>query len=251
MRPMRRYSTTFGSKYSFGPGPVSTAVKALIWANIGMFVLSFLVPSITVLLGLMPAAVFKLGRVWQPLTYMFLHQGFFHILFNMLILWMFGAELERMWGTRFFLKYYFVAGLGAAATTILLSLLPFAFADAMYYSLTIGASGAIYGLLLAYGWYFPDRSVYMYFLFPIPARTFVLILGAIAFLSSISGSGNGIAHTAHLGGLLAGYLYLTLQRFRPVAAVRHGYARWKMNRLRRKFGIHSGGRSSDWERRVH
>src|SRR6202008_2614323 len=96
-------------------------------------------------------------RVWQLGTYLFLHAGVLHILFNMLALWMFGAELERIWGTRYFLKYYFVTGIGAAILTVLFSLLPFGFAADLYGSIVIGASGAIYGLLLAYGLYFPDR----------------------------------------------------------------------------------------------
>ncbi len=104
------------------------------------------------------------------------------LLFNMLALWMFGVELERMWGTRYFRSIYFVAGVGAAVTTLLLSLLPLAFADQLYYSLTIGASGAVYGVLLAYALYFPHRPIYMYFVFPIPAKYFVMIIGAISLL---------------------------------------------------------------------
>src|SRR5580765_6268782 len=104
---------------------------------------------------------------------MFLHGGVIHILFNMLALWMFGAELERIWGTRYFLKFYFVTGIGAGVLTVLFSLLPFAFAQQLGHSIVIGASGAIYGLLLAYGMYFPNRPIYMYLVFPIPARYFV------------------------------------------------------------------------------
>ena len=111
----------------------------------------------TLRLGLSPQAVFEQLAVWQPFTYMFLHStgGVGHILFNMLSLWMIGTELERTWGTRFFAKYYFITGVGAAATSLLLSL----FSDSIYYSVTVGASGAIYGLLLAYGMYFPNRHV--------------------------------------------------------------------------------------------
>jgi membrane associated rhomboid family serine protease len=110
--------------YRFGPGPVTLVVKALIWANVVMFVLSWLVPDILPWLGLRPAAVFSRLFVWQPVTYMFLHAGVFHILFNMLALWMFGVELERLWGPRFFLKYYLITGVGAAATTLALALFP-------------------------------------------------------------------------------------------------------------------------------
>jgi membrane associated rhomboid family serine protease len=125
--------------------------------------------------------------IWQPVTYLFLHGGFFHILFNMLIVWMFGVTLERMWGTQFFLKYYFIAGIGAGLTVMIVGLLPFAATASTYYATTIGASGAIYGLLLAFALYFPDRPILMFLLFPVPAKYFVMILGAIALLSGPAG----------------------------------------------------------------
>ena len=151
--------------------------------------------------------------IWQPVTYMFLHDvhNLTHILFNMLGLWMFGVELERQWGTRFFVKYYAITGIGAGLTTILVSLLPFHATSAIYYSNTIGASGALYGLLLAFALYYPNRPILMFLLFPVPAKYFVMILGAIAFLTSISGSG-AVAATTHLGGLLVGYIYLNSGR---------------------------------------
>ncbi len=247
---MRRYPSSLQSlSYSFGPGPVTSTIKALIWANVVMFVATWFVPSLTIYLGLVPDAVFRRFTLWQPVTYMFLHAGFFHIIFNMLALWMFGVELERLWGTRFFLKYYFVTGIGAAVTTLLLSLMPGDFGASMRYSVTVGASGAIYGLLLAYALYFPNRPIYMWMLFPIPAKYFVLILGAIAFLSSLSGP-SGVANAAHLGGLAFGYLYLRVWRTRPLAEIKYRYFKWKMNRVRRKFDVYSGGRN-DWDRKIH
>src|SRR4030095_4270651 len=137
--------------------------------------------------GLMPAAIFQQLRVWQPFTYMFLHGTLGHILFNMLALWMFGTELERMWGTPAFLRYYTVTGVAAGLCTILVSAFPSATTARLFYSVTIGASGAIYGLLLAYGLTFPNRPIYIYFLFPIPAKYFVIIMGAISFLLSTRG----------------------------------------------------------------
>ena len=236
--------------YAFGPGPVTPVVKAIIWANVACFVVSWLVPSVMLYLGLQPDAVFTRLFIWQPVTYMFLHAGVFHILFNMLALWMFGVELERLWGRDFFLKYYFVTGVGAAVTTLLLALLPGALGTSMRFSVTVGASGAIYGLLLAYALSFPDRPIYMWALFPIPAKYFVLIMGAIAFMSSVGGNQGGVANTAHLGGLAFGYLYLRVWRKRPLAEIKYQYVKWRMNRLRRKFNVHSGGRN-DWDRKVH
>ncbi len=235
--------------YQFGPGPVTPVVKLLIWTNVVAFVASWLAPVSVAYLGLRPEAVFTRLWVWQPLTYMFLHAGLFHILFNMLALWMFGVELERLWGRTFFLKYYFVTGVGAAATTLLLALLP-GFGGLLWNTVTVGASGAIYGLLLAYALYFPDRPIYVWALFPIPARYFVLIMGGIALWTSLSGSQGGVANTAHLGGLVFGYLYLRVWRRRPLAEIKYRYVKWRMNRLRSKFDVYTGGRN-DWDRRVH
>ncbi|MBI3493721.1 MAG: rhomboid family intramembrane serine protease [Acidobacteria bacterium] len=248
---MRRYSP-YASSYSFGPGPLSTAMKALIGVNVAMFLLTTFVPAITVWLGLVPVHVINEFRVWQLVTYMFLHGGLFHILFNMLALWMFGTDLERRWGTRYFLKFYFVSGIGAGALTVLFSLLPFGFAQQVHYSIVIGASGAIYALLLAYAMYFPDRMIYMYFVFPIPVKVFVAIMGAIALYSSLGESG-GVANATHLGGLLVGYLYLKSGRLTlsPFADVKYRYVKWRINRLRKKFDVVSGGRPDDWDRRVH
>jgi membrane associated rhomboid family serine protease len=169
----------------------------------------------------------------------------------MLALWMFGTELERMWGTPFFVRYYFATGIAAAITTIVVSALPFGFAASVSSSVTIGASGAIYGLLLAFGLIFPDRPIYLYLVLPIPAKYFVMIMGGIALLSSVGASGSGVAHITHLGGLVAGYLLLRGNRFRPVDEARYRYLRWKMDRARKKFGVHSGGRRDDWDKHVH
>jgi len=219
-------------------------------ANVVAFVATLVVPAITLAFGLRPADIFGKLHVWQPITYMFLHAGIFHILFNMLALWMFGVELERMWGSRFFVQYYFVCGVGAALTTVLLSFLPGSFGQQLYYSLTIGASGAVYGVLLAYALYFPSRPIYMYFVFPIPAKYFVAIIGAISLLSSMS-AGGGIAHTTHLGGLVAGYLYLKGGRIHLLSELKYRYLKWRINRMRRKFDVYSGGRADDVDRRVH
>jgi membrane associated rhomboid family serine protease len=245
-----RYPAPAGLGFSFGPGGITPAIKILIAANVAAFVIAWFVPEIVLFLGLRIADVLGSLRLWQPFTYMFLHGGFGHILFNMLALWMFGVELERTWGTRFFLKYYFVCGLGAAATTMVLSFLPFAVFDHLYTALTVGASGAIYGILLAYGLYFPNRPIYIYFVFPVPAKYFVMIMGGISLLSSLGGGG-GVAHTAHLGGLVVGYLYLKGARLHILSELQYRFLKWRINRMRRKFDVYSGGRANDVDRRVH
>jgi membrane associated rhomboid family serine protease len=248
---MRRYpSSPYTSSYSFGPGGISTAIKALIGTNVALFLVQFFAPAVTDLLGLRPIFVVRYFWVWQLATYMFLHGGVFHIVFNMLALWMFGTELERRWGTPFFLKFYAVTGVGAGVLTVLFSLLPFAAAQQLYQANIIGASGAIFGLLLAYALYFPERQIYMYLVFPIPARVFVAIIGAIAFLSSLGDSG-GVASATHLGGLAVAYVYLKSGRMHPIAEIKYRYLKWKINRVRKKFDVYSGGRANDYDRRVH
>ncbi len=154
-------------------------------------------------------ALYPLGEgflVWQLVTYLFLHGGFFHIFFNMLALWFFGVELEHVWGTRRFLTYYFLCGIGAGLSNIFLT--PLFTVPAP----TIGASGAIYGVLIAFGMLFPDAPVFIYFLFPIKAKYFVAIFIAIELFYGVTGTGTGIAHFAHLGGAFVGFIYLMLYR---------------------------------------
>jgi len=249
---MARYPST--TAVSFGPGRMTPAVKLLVIVNVVMFVLNLIVPLMTLRLGLQPQAVWRDYALWQPVTYMFLHdiRGVGHILFNMLSLWMFGTDLERTWGTRFFTKYYFVTGIGAGVTTLVASL----FFDSIYYSVTVGASGAIYGLLLAYGMYFPNRTLIL-IIFPIAAKYYVMIAGALVFLSASGGGGGGTAHWAHLGGLVVGYLYLKGLKARPMDQMKSRWLRWKMGRARNRFDVYSGGRSSeddwksDWKKHIH
>jgi membrane associated rhomboid family serine protease len=241
--------------YALGPGGITPVVKALIIANVAVFLAESLVGAEFFLpLALTPRDVVQRGELWQLVTYLFLHQGVFHILFNMLSLWMFGTDLERQWGSSFFARYYAVTGIGAGLTTVAVALLPYPFALPMYASNTVGASGAIFGLLLAYGLTFPDRPIYMYFLFQIPAKYFVIIVGAVALYSSLSSPGSNVAHFAHLGGIVVGYIYLKAGRrvrFHPIAEMKYRYTKWKIGRLRKKFDVHQGGRSDDWNGRIH
>jgi len=258
---MPRYPSRYASQssFSFGPGPISTALKIIIGVNVAMFMVTTFAPELRIQLGLVPMWVVMRLHVWQLVTYMFIHAGVFHILFNMLALWMFGAELERVWGTRNFVKFYFVTGIGAGMLTVLVSLLPFSPVAQLYASDIIGASGAVYGLLLAYALYFPNRPIYMYFVFPIPAKIFVIIMGGLAFYSSMSESGGGVANATHLGGLLIALVYLKglRPRLSPWAEVKYRYVKWKIGRARKKFDVYSGGRSDGrgesnrWDRRVH
>jgi membrane associated rhomboid family serine protease len=151
-------------------------------------------------LGLIPDQVLHHYWLWQPFTYLFLHGGIFHWLFNMLVLWMFGAELERRWGTVEFLKYFFITGLGAAACV--LALTPHSTTP------TIGASGSVFGLIVAFAVLFPDAVLYLYFLIPMKVWQAAVLFAIIELFAGFAGGGVGISRFAHLGGMLAGYLYL-------------------------------------------
>jgi membrane associated rhomboid family serine protease len=220
--------------YFFG-GPVTPTVKVLIAANVGVFILqivSHLLGSsfIDLYFGLVPIRVTREYMLWQFVTYMFLHGGVFHIFFNMLTLFMFGNELERYWGTHRFLTYYFITGIGAGVCSWLVAM--------NSWSIVIGASGAIYGLLLAYGLTYPNRIVYLNFLLPLKVKWLVLIMGAMAFLSSISGSEPGVASIAHLGGMVVGYLFLKGRdwgdRYRTFSEHR------QREQLKRQFEVYYG-----------
>ena len=245
----RSYTRGYLSSSGLPPG-----IRALLVSNVAIFVIYFFssrgLRAVFDLLALRPADVVTHYYLWQLVTYSFLHGGIGHILFNMLALWMFGVELERKWGTRYFLKFYFVTGIGAGVLTVVFAQLPFGFAQQLQHANVIGASGAIYGLLLAYALYFPDRPIYMYFVFPIPAKVFVAIMGAIAFVSSL-GEAGGVANATHLGGLLIAYLFLKSARVHPLSEMKYRYLKWKINRVRKKFDVYSGGRANDWDRRVH
>jgi membrane associated rhomboid family serine protease len=242
-----RYNSRFrtSSPYSsFFPN----GVKWLLITNIAIFILYFFTwrteaGQIFRLFALSPGAVIGNFAVWQLFTYMFLHDptSFGHILFNMLTLWMFGMDLERDWGTKRFLTYYFVCGVGAGLCDVIANVV-----SGNLGTRTIGASGAIYGLLLAFGMLYPDRTVLMSFLFPIKAKYFVMIMGAIAFLSSIGSSGSRVSNVAHLGGMLFGYLYLRMK----MPSVNTGnlmdrYQTWKLQRARKRFQVYMRKHKSD------
>jgi len=188
-------------RFSFGYGLPPTIKKLMIIMGTVYLLQMMTGPEINGIFGLMPILVWKKLFLWQLFTYIFLHGDISHILFNLLALWMFGGELENYWGSRKFLFYFFFCGIGAGICTVLLT--PYQFIP------VIGASGAIYGILLAFGWFFPNRLIYIYFLFPIPAKYFVILYGFIEFIyASRGGTGGGIAHLTHLGGLLFGLIYM-------------------------------------------
>ena len=198
-----------GIGYGMGIGPT---VKGLLIANGAVYLLQMLgagaggigpIDPLVEYFSFVPALALGKLQIWRFITYMFLHGGFFHLFFNMFGLYMFGSRLEALWGPRNFLTYYFICGIGAALTYGL-----FYLGGANSMVPMIGASGAIYGILLAYGLTYPNSIILLFFVLPIKAKYAVILFGFIE-LTSIPGGGN-IAHLAHLGGMAAGFIFLRL-----------------------------------------
>ncbi len=248
-----------------GPPPMgmmTPMVKTLLIVNTAIYLVLALAPdgfsnAVLNLFGLAPAAFLGELKIWQIVTYLFLHNpfGFEHILFNMLSLWMFGTPIEGAWGSQRFLRYYLACGVGAGVFVILLG-----YAIDNPRATTIGASGAIYALLLAFGMLFPDATVFFSFLFPMKARYYVMLMGAIVFLSTMRSTGSRVSHIAHLGGLVVGYLYIKfgwdtrtarIARRGPglLETLRARHKEWRLRRARRKFEVYMKKRGSgpgDW-----
>lgn len=224
------------SRRSYFSGYFPPGVKWLLIINSVIFVLWYLssaVKDASFIFYLAPVAVVDHFAIWQLFTYMFFHAGVTHLLFNMLALWMFGAPLEQDWGTRQFLKFYFYCGLAAGVCDVALN------AALGHWNVhTLGASGAIFGLLVAYGVLYPDQTVLMGFLFPIKAKYMVMIYAGIELLLTM-GSNTGISSFAHLGGMAFGYIYLKgrIPRVR-LPDWRGAYKQWKMQRAKRKFQVY-------------
>jgi len=241
--------------------PFTRAVTWLLGINTGIFLLMGLFsiaripagPYIKYYCALVPSDVVQHGFVWQLLTYSFLHEGFAHWFWNMIGLWMFGSAVENAWGTRRFLELYFIGVLGAAITTIALS---FGHIIGDPRGATVGASGGIFAVLIAFGILFAESEIMMIpFPFTIKAKYFVGIL-IVATLALAMGGGGSVAYVAHLGGLLFGWLYV---RRGPKPALvnvgfaeryygmRNSYYRWKRRRAAKKFEVYM----SKHDRQVH
>ena len=167
----------------------------------------------------------------------------------MLGVWMFGVTLERRWGTKFFVRYYAITGIGAGSRCCSSRCCRSRRRAPAYDAATIGASGALFGLLMAFAMYYPDQPILLMLLFPIPAKYLRDDLRRLALLYTFRGAA-ACLDAAHLGGLVFGYLYLKNGRGGLTAEIKYRYLKWKMNRLRRKFDVYSGGRS-DSDRNVH
>jgi membrane associated rhomboid family serine protease len=203
------YRPRFGGFSVFPP-----VIKGLILSNVIVWLLfDFLLrpftfsglPIFEILAGYL--ALWPIGThffPWQLLTYMFMHAGFLHIFFNMLALWMFGMELENVWGSKKFLIYYLMCGIGGGLSNLLVGLIVGQGAP------TVGASGAVFGVLLAFGMLFPDRLIYIYFFLPIRAKYMVILWIGLELIYGVTGTTDGVAHFAHLGGAFVGFIFMAV-----------------------------------------
>jgi len=183
----------------YGRPPVGKGVIGLIVASGICFLMQMASRHLIDVFVLDPSRALPELKLYQLVTYMFLHGGFFHLFINLFVLYMFGRELEGLWGTSRFLFYYFVSGIGAGLVTALLSRYP-----------VVGASGAIYGLLLAYGVLFPNRTILLWFFIPMKAKYLVILFAVLEFFASMGGGGDGISHITHLGGMVFGGALLAI-----------------------------------------
>ncbi len=231
-------------------------VKWLLISNVGIFIVAFFLQRAELdgflrVLPLVPVQVVKGFYLWQLATYLFLHQGFFHITLNMLWLWWFGADLESDWGTRKFLRYYFCCGIGAGICVVLANyFLPWGDPG----SRTIGSSGAIFGILLAYAVMYPTRTILWAFLIPIQVKYFVLIAGVASFMMSFNVN-SGVSEFAHLGGMLFGYIFLKTPKMSleldVIGPIRNPYRSWKLQRAKKKFQVYLNKQGSPRDPTIH
>jgi membrane associated rhomboid family serine protease len=190
--------------------PMPPITQALLLINVALFCIDIaLGESLSRWMALWPLASGEF-MPWQVVTYAFMHGGIGHLFFNMMGLWMFGSELEQMWGKQRFIRFYAASVLAAAATQLVLSML------GGWMTPTVGASGGLFGLLLAYGMIFPDRTIMPLFPpIPMKAKVFVAVYGAIELFLGVTGTNSGVAHFAHLGGMLGGWLMIRYWRGQP------------------------------------
>jgi membrane associated rhomboid family serine protease len=210
--------------YGYGFGSQDNkAVKALIIANVAVFLVINIFRQVPwfLYLGLVPSLVLTRFMFWQFVTYLFVHANLWHLVINMLMLWMFGQVIENTWGSKRFLFYYFFTGIGAGLCSVI-----FAF-NASYP--VVGASGAIFGLLAAFAVMFPESVILLFLIFPMKMKHAVLVLAGINLLGALSNPGGGIAYVAHLGGGIFGWLYLKNEN------IRFALAKFDFDKVRKNF----------------
>jgi membrane associated rhomboid family serine protease len=217
-----------------GPPLTPPVIKQLMIANALVFVAQQAMPELLYYGAIRPVAFWQLGYLWQPFSYMWLHAGLGHVAMNMFMLWMFGSPVALAWGPKRFLRFYLVCGIGAGMIIATYPYLIMAFNPLGIEAATLGASGAVYGALLAYSLIWPDRTIML--IFPPVAFRAIWLIPGLFFMSVLFGGGRNISHIGHLGGVIVAWIYLRRQGQAGAifswSQVRH---RWKRHQMRKKL----------------
>ena len=232
----------------FGPPITPPVIKQLLIANGIVFLLQLGFEPMTILFGVVPRLVWEQGFLWQPFTYMWLHSTNFlgHILMNMFVLWMFGSQVAMAWGPKRFLRFYLTCGIGAGfiIATIPYLLISLGASQNAVLIPTVGASGAIYGVILAYSLTWPDRTIML--IFPPVAFRAIWLIPALFFMAFLFGGGN-VSHVGHLGGVVVGWIYLRRSGdARSLLTLDKIKYRWRRYRMRRRL---KAVQYEEWEAR--
>ena len=244
--------------FGFGPPVTPPIIKQLLIANGIVFLLQMLYPGLVSAAAVRPAFVWQGGYVWQPFTYMWLHGGLGHLAMNMFVLWMFGSQLALVWGTKRFLRFYLTCGVGAG---LLIATFPYVAvalgieSPAALLIPTLGASGAVYGVLLAYSLTWPDRTIML--IFPPVAFRAIWLIPGLFFMTLIFDPNANVSHVGHLGGVVVGWLYMRrqgqVQGLFTLGQLRNRWRRHKMRqRLRAvRYEEHSRRKRHDDDQTLH
>jgi len=238
-----------GGGMGFGPPVTPPVIKQLILANVAVFFAQALQPQLFSVLTASPAEFWQRGFVWQPFTYMWMHAGLGHLLANMFSLWMFGSQVALAWGAQRFLRFYLLCGIGAGFLIVSYPWIPVVFGAANAMTLqypTLGASGAIFGVLLAYSLTWPDRTIML--IFPPVAFRSIWLIPLLFFMEIYFGPPN-VSHIGHLGGVLVGWLLLRGQGdargMLSLEQIRWRFKRWQMRKRLRAVQNEQSRNSND------
>ncbi len=217
-----------------GPPITPPVIKQIMIANAVVFLLQQVAPETTLYGSVVPVGFWQLGYLWQPFTYMWLHASFGHIAMNMFMLWMFGSQLAMAWGPKRFLRFYLICGVGAGLIIATYPYLMMGVHPGGLMAHTLGASGAVYGVLLGYSLTWPDRTIML--IFPPVAFRAIWLIPGLFLMSMMFSSGQNISHIGHLGGVIVGWIYLRRKgHANALFTLSHLKSRWKRYQMRKKL----------------
>jgi membrane associated rhomboid family serine protease len=217
-----------------GPPITPPIIKQIMIANAVVFLVQQFASETTAYGSIVPMAFWQFGYLWQPFSYMWLHASFGHIAMNMFMLWMFGSQLALAWGPKRFLRFYLICGVGAGLIIASYPYLMYSVHPAGLTEYTLGASGAVYGVLLGYSLTWPDRTIML--IFPPVAFRAIWLIPGLFLMSMMFQSGQNISHIGHLGGVIVGWIYLRRQgHANAIFSLSQLKSRWKRHQMRKKL----------------